>query len=187
VSRHLVLCAITSLLMRATHLVGQEPHVSTQAPPDQPVSVTSDEQRRRLDAAVAPYIAQARATYPQAKDRYLSGLPPQQSLFVTVELRDAAGHSEMAFLAVDSLAATASSAGSGTRSRWSADTDCEIGTRWLRLSFSIGSLPSPMARRRATWWASSSIRTDPDARFRIQQRVSSPWKSPALPSCSIIR
>jgi hypothetical protein len=104
VSRHLVLCAITSLLMRATHLVGQEPHVSTQAPPDQPVSVTSDEQRRRLDAAVAPYIAQARATYPQAKDRYLSGLPPQQSFFVTVELRDAAGHSEMAFLAVDSLA-----------------------------------------------------------------------------------
>ena len=103
-SRHLVLCAITSLLMRATHLVGQEPHVSTQAPPDQPVSVTSDEQRRRLDAAVAPYIAQARATYPQAKDRYLSGLPPQQSFFVTVELRDAAGHSEMAFLAVDSLA-----------------------------------------------------------------------------------
>ena len=103
-SRHLVLCAITSLLMRATHLVGQEPHVSTQAPPDQPVSVTSDEQRRRLDAAVAPYIAQARATYPQAKDRYLSGLPPQQSFFVTVELRDAAGHSETAFLAVDSLA-----------------------------------------------------------------------------------
>ena len=103
-SRHLVLCAVTSLLMRATFLVGQEPHVSTQAPSDQPVSVTSDEQRRRLDAAIAPYIAQARATYPQAKERYLSGLPPQQSFFVTVELRDAAGHSEMAFLAVDSLA-----------------------------------------------------------------------------------
>jgi len=104
VSRHLVLYAMTSLLMRATPLVGQEPHVSTQAPSDQPVSVTSDEQRRRLDAAIAPYIAQARATYPQAKERYLSGLPPQQSFFVTVELRDAAGHSEMAFLAVDSLA-----------------------------------------------------------------------------------
>jgi hypothetical protein len=104
VSRQLGLCAITSLLVRATPLVGQEPHVSTQAPSDQPVSVTSDEQRRRLEAAVAPYIAQARATYPQAKQRYLAGLPPQQSFFVTVELRDAAGHSEMAFLAVDSLA-----------------------------------------------------------------------------------
>ena len=90
--------------MRATFLVGQEPHVSTQAPSDQPVSVTSDEQRRRLDAAIAPYIGQARATYPQAKERYLSGLPPQQSFFVAVELRDAGGHSEMAFLAVDSLA-----------------------------------------------------------------------------------
>jgi hypothetical protein len=66
--------------------------------------VTSDEQHQRLEAAVAPYIAQARATYPEAKDRYLVGLPPRQSFFVTVELRDAAGRSEMVFLAVDSLA-----------------------------------------------------------------------------------
>jgi hypothetical protein len=104
VSRHLILCVITSLVMQATPLVSQEPHVSTQAPPDKPVSVTSDEQKRRLDAAVAPYVAQARATYPHAKQRFLAGLPPQHSFFVTVELRDAAGHSEMAFLAVDSLA-----------------------------------------------------------------------------------
>jgi hypothetical protein len=103
-SRYLVLCAITSLLVRATALVGQEPYVSTQAPPDKPVSVANDEQKRRLDAAVAPYIAQARATYPQAKQRYLAGLPAQQSFFVTVELRDDAGNSEVAFLAVDSLA-----------------------------------------------------------------------------------
>ena len=103
-SRQLILCAITSFVMWATPLVSQEPHVSTQAPPDKPVSVTSDEQKRRLDAAVAPYVAQARATYPQAKQRYLAGLPPRHSFFVTVELRDAAGHSEMAFLAVDSLA-----------------------------------------------------------------------------------
>src|SRR4051812_31456705 len=90
--------------MRATALIGQEPHVSKQALPDKAVSVTSDEQKRRLDAAVAPYIAQARATYPHAKQRYLAGLPAQQSFFVTVELRDAAGHSEITFLAVDSLA-----------------------------------------------------------------------------------
>lgn len=102
-SRHLVLCALSSLVLRAMPLLGQEPHVSKQAPADQPVSVTSDEQKRRLDAAVAPYIAQARATYPQARQRYLAGLPQQESFFVTVELRDAAGHSEMAFLAVDSL------------------------------------------------------------------------------------
>jgi hypothetical protein len=104
VRRHLILCAMTSLVMRATPLVGQEPHVSTQAPHDKPVSVTSDDQKRRFDVAIAPYIAQARATYPQAKQRYLAGLPPQQSIFVTTELRDAAGHSEMAFLAVDGLA-----------------------------------------------------------------------------------
>lgn len=103
-SRHLILCALTSLVMRAMPLVSQEPHVSTHAPPDKPVSVTSDEQKRRLDAAIVPYVAQARATFPEAKQRYLAGLPPQHSFFVTVELRDAVGHSEMAFLAVDSLA-----------------------------------------------------------------------------------
>ena len=74
------------------------------APPDQPVGVANEEQKQRLEAALAPYIARARATYPQAKQRYLAGLPPRHSFFVTLELRDRAGGSEMVFLAVDSLA-----------------------------------------------------------------------------------
>jgi len=103
-NRSLLCCAVAALCLRSASLMAQEPHVSSDAPPDKPVSVTSDEQKRRMDAAVAPYIARARATYPQAKRRYLAGLPPQQSFFVTVELRDASGYSEMVFLAVDSLA-----------------------------------------------------------------------------------
>jgi len=95
--------ALVLLLVRATSAWSQEPHVSTNAPPDEPVAVGSDEQQRRLEAALAPYIAQARATYPQARERYLAGLPPQEGFFVTVALRDTLGHSEMVFLAVDSL------------------------------------------------------------------------------------
>lgn len=92
------------LLIRAPSLVGQEPHVSTNAPPDNPVSASTNEQLRRMEAAVAPYVAQARATYPRAKARYLVGLPHRESFFVTVKLQDTLGHSEMVFLAVDSLA-----------------------------------------------------------------------------------
>jgi hypothetical protein len=53
---------------------------------------------------MAPYIAKARATYPAARRRYLAGLPPRHSFFVTVHLSDAAGGRETVFLAVDSLA-----------------------------------------------------------------------------------
>jgi hypothetical protein len=95
--------AVAILSLAWNPLVGQEPHVSPNAPPDKPVAVSKDEERRRLEAALQPYIAQARTTYPQAKARYLKGLPPGQSLFVTVRLADAAGRSEMVFLAVDSL------------------------------------------------------------------------------------
>ncbi|HEX7336082.1 MAG TPA: hypothetical protein VF252_02645 [Gemmatimonadales bacterium] len=66
--------------------------------------MTEQEQRQRLEAALTPYVAQARATFPNAKARYLRGLPAGQSFFVTIKLRDQAGRSEMVFLAVDSLA-----------------------------------------------------------------------------------
>lgn len=94
---------LMTILSSATSLASQEPHVSPRAPPDKPVAVTRDEQQQRLDAALKPYIAKARATYHRAKTRYLAGLPPGQSFFVTVDLRDPAGHKEMIFLAVDSL------------------------------------------------------------------------------------
>jgi hypothetical protein len=92
------------LVLRVAILPAQDPYLSKDAPRDKPVSVTSDEQKRRFDAAIAPYIAEGRAGYPEAKRRYLAGLPPRHSFFVTVELHDSAGHSEIVFLAVDSLA-----------------------------------------------------------------------------------
>lgn len=92
------------LYLPAMALAGQEPKVSPNAPQDRPVRVSQEEQRQRLEAALKPYIAQARATFPRVKARYLRGLPAGQSFFVTVKLRDQAGRLEMVFLAVDSLA-----------------------------------------------------------------------------------
>jgi hypothetical protein len=96
--------AVLLLLTRTQSLPGQEPHISRNAPPDKPVSASADPQQRRLEAAMAPYVSQARASYPRAKARYLAGLPSQESFFVTVKLQDALGHREIVFLVVDSLA-----------------------------------------------------------------------------------
>ena len=47
-----------------------------------------------------PRVAQARATYPGAKARFLAGLPKGQIFFVTARLRDADGHVEQVFVRV---------------------------------------------------------------------------------------
>jgi hypothetical protein len=104
VPRNWAAAVVIILCLPAGSLASQEPYVSPKAPSDQPVRVSQEEQRQRLEAALAPYIAKARSTFPQAKARYLRGLPPGQSFFVTIRLRDQGGRSEVIFLAVDSLA-----------------------------------------------------------------------------------
>lgn len=73
--------------------------ISPNAPKDQPVSVT-DTQLAAMDTAIAPYVKQARQTYPSAKARYLQGLPQGQIFFVTIALKDAKGKSERVFMRV---------------------------------------------------------------------------------------
>ena len=55
-------------------------------------------------AAIKPYSERARASYPRAKQRFINGLGPRESFFVTAVLNDPAGHHEQVFLAVDSIA-----------------------------------------------------------------------------------
>jgi Uncharacterized protein conserved in bacteria (DUF2314) len=99
------LASVLGLLLGwSTLLSGQDPHLSPDAPRDQPVSASNAEQLRRIDAAIAPYVAQARASYPPARARYLAGLPPQESFFVSAKLHDEMGRQEMVFVAVDSIA-----------------------------------------------------------------------------------
>jgi hypothetical protein len=71
------------------------------APKDKPVTASSV---ARMQTAIAPYVAQARASYPQAKARYLAGLPKGQAFFLTLPLSDAEGHVEQVFVAVRRIA-----------------------------------------------------------------------------------
>jgi len=54
---------------------------------------------------IAPYVAQAMATYPNAKQRYLAGLPAGETFFVTTILRDRNRRFEQVFILVDRISA----------------------------------------------------------------------------------
>ena len=99
------LCACPALLLAtATAVPAQDPYVAPGAPEDRMIDLPTEAEQQRFDSAIAPYIAQARETYPDARDRFLLGLPPRHSFFVTVHLTDGDGRRETVFLAVDSLA-----------------------------------------------------------------------------------
>ena len=46
------------------------------------------------ELAIAPYVAQAKETWPDAKRRFLEGLPPKHVFFVTTRLYDSQGRAE---------------------------------------------------------------------------------------------
>jgi len=78
------------------------PPLSPNAPKDQPVHASGAERAAELDRAIAPYIEEGRKTYPDAKRRYLAGLPPKHSFFVITELHSK-GAKESVFIAVTSI------------------------------------------------------------------------------------
>ena len=79
-----------------------EVYVAPNAPKDKPVDVASTEVNQ-LEAAMQPYIQKARNTYPQAKARFLNGLPPKHSFFITTRLHDASRRFEQVFIAVTEI------------------------------------------------------------------------------------
>src|SRR6266478_9455289 len=60
---------------------------------DSSVNVAGRQQFEAMLKAEAPYLAKARATYPSAKERYLTGLPPGYSFAVRKHL--AAPHTKL--------------------------------------------------------------------------------------------
>src|SRR4051812_18821235 len=82
---------------------GQEVYVSPDAPKDAPKDVRGSEAVRKFDEAIKPYVEKARKTYPDAKKRFLDGLPPKQSFFVTTRLYDDSGAFEQVFVAVKEI------------------------------------------------------------------------------------
>ena len=90
-----------ALVLGSATCFAQDPHLSPDAPEDKPVSVQT-EGLSKFEAAIAPYVAQAKATYPLAKSKFLAGLPKGQSFFVTTQLRRN-GLVEQVFVAVRSI------------------------------------------------------------------------------------
>ena len=70
------------------------------APEDRPGKLADE---KKFDEAIKPYVEQARKTYPEAKARFLAGLPPEHVFFVTARLHDSAGHWEQVFIEVKEI------------------------------------------------------------------------------------
>jgi hypothetical protein len=77
--------------------------LSVNAPKDQPVNVKGLAGVEEYRAAIAPYVEKGRSTYPEAKRRYLAGLPAGQTFSAVTNLRDKSGQFEQVFVAVSSI------------------------------------------------------------------------------------
>jgi hypothetical protein len=93
-----LLLAVLLLLLGAV----QAQQLAPNAPKDKPVEVNRGN-LSALEQAIQPHVAEARRTWPAAKQRYLAGLQPGQSFFVTARLRDGRGMVEQVFVAVRSI------------------------------------------------------------------------------------
>jgi hypothetical protein len=93
-----------ALLAAPAVVEAQRPvELAPNAPRDRPVTVSARCQLDAMHRAIEPLVAQARATYPDAKRRFQLGLPRGQTFFVTVQLRDSLDREEQVFVAVDSI------------------------------------------------------------------------------------
>jgi hypothetical protein len=94
------------LLFLATVASAQEPkqeiNVAPNAPKDKVVNSKGSEVQQ-FEAAIKPFVEQARKTYPEAKERFLKGLPPRHTFFVTARLYDSAKRYEQVFIAVKEI------------------------------------------------------------------------------------
>lgn len=75
------------------------PQASPTPPEDRPFGTTADE-TQKLDEAIKPYVEKARKTYPDARQRFLAGLPPKHTFYVTTRIYDREGHFEQVFITV---------------------------------------------------------------------------------------
>ena len=80
----------------------QDPQLSPDAPKDVVGRVTPGA-LPALEEAIAPHVAEAKRTYPAAKEKFLAGLPDGQSFFLTTRLYDGSGTFEQVFIAVRSI------------------------------------------------------------------------------------
>ncbi|HEY4367602.1 MAG TPA: DUF2314 domain-containing protein [Steroidobacteraceae bacterium] len=92
-----------TLLLTSLTVAAFEPKLSKDAPVDKPIHVDTKEVLEQMHKATQPYVQQAKKTYPAAKQRFLHGLPPGETFFLTTRLHDEAGREEQVFIAVVSI------------------------------------------------------------------------------------
>jgi hypothetical protein len=95
-----LICSVTAFSQQPNKDINLAPN----APQDKPVQADANEVRR-FEEAIKPYIEKARKSYPEARERYLKGLPPRHTYFVTTRLHDAEGRFEQVFIAVRQIKA----------------------------------------------------------------------------------
>jgi hypothetical protein len=69
------------------------------APPQQPEPIEFNNPAV-LDSIIQPYVQMARRTYPEAKARFLKGLPSSQKFLITIRAYDQQGNFEQIFVEV---------------------------------------------------------------------------------------
>jgi hypothetical protein len=69
---------------------------------DEPVQASTTAERDEIERAIAPYIEQARKSYPGAKKRYLAGLPAGHRFAVLTKLQSR-GRVEVVFVTVTGI------------------------------------------------------------------------------------
>lgn len=102
-----ILLPIAVILCASTVAISQqqqkpEIYVAPNAPKDKPVSAEA-KQAEQIEAAIKPYIEKAKNTYPLAKARFLNGLPPRHTFFITTRLHDSSKRIEQVFIAVKEI------------------------------------------------------------------------------------
>ena len=93
-----IIIALVALQLLLSLAASAQP-LAPNAPKDKPVGATA-ETVSKFEQAIAPYMARGQKTYPDARRRYIAGLPTKHVFFVTVRLTDDAGKFELVFLRV---------------------------------------------------------------------------------------
>ena len=72
------------------------------APKDKPVGATAATMSD-FEKAIAPHLAEAKRTYPEAKKRFIGGLPEKHHFYVTTRIKDPDGKFEQIFVYVTKI------------------------------------------------------------------------------------
>jgi hypothetical protein len=90
---------LATFLVASLATSADDPHVAENAPKDCNATMTS----QTLSDVVGKLSPDALKTWPDAKERFLVGLPARHSLFVTLLISEPDGRSEYVFIAVDEI------------------------------------------------------------------------------------